>query len=719
MGNISSGRQCAVNDALYEIMDYPTIENDRGTIITKAKPWEFCPNVPANLLGDKPNYLKWRGNKDTKHMLFFAAEGVSADVRVNKNTNPVRSLFAIVADYDFAITADMEANIKKAAIKPTWMSHTFSGGRRLVWEFEGPVPFDTQIQKAFYDVVLEELSVDKLLPGLDVDSSWGKATRGFDVGHTWTRYSDDVISTNIVSGWLLNAVKRVGFHTGETNIPLDTVKAEIDKRWPNVWSGDFVVNARGPVFWEGRHNPSSAVVMENGMFAFSSHKMFHSWRDILGAQWTDQFVQDKIGSAIANVYYDSQHYWRKFNDNAWMPCNRDEMAIWLVQNRNLMGKPDDRGKSEMKSALDFVHNERRIDGVSPSLFDSRETFEFMGRRLLNIARSRALQPATETGKWGENFPWIGEFLTTGFGDEQLAYYIAWAKRFYGSALAGDLQQGQSIFIVGDVNAGKTLMATHIIAPLVGGFGDASDYISEGKEFNKALVHKALWLIDDASIAINQQVREKFGERIKRLVANPTMVYRQMYQDGELTRWIGRLLILLNADAHSIKLIPDLSASLEDKIMIFRMGQPSKPYPPNHILEPIIAAELPHLARYLVDMETPAHVVRNDRFGVVGYIDKDTRSQALFSSGVGGALEIIDLWFKRSSEDPDATWQGTITEWFFQAQSDPDLRPMLSKYNTVTMGKRFAEASTMDDTGISITNKNGRHGTIYLIKRQRE
>ncbi len=695
-------------------MTLPCISNDRSTEVWPGKPWEYTPTIPKNLLNDKAKFLKWRGDEETQHMLFLGSEGVVPTVRPNNETNPVRRLVAIIADYDAKIGPEMEKTLDKAPVVPNWISETYSGGRRLVWLFEEPVTFDHALTKAFYKLAARALQLPKLLPGLDETSY--NSTRAFDVGTNWRQLNTKLLSKNTVQFWLFEAAKQTGFKTEDTEIPLDVVKAEIDKKWPGQWTGAFEVGARGPVFWEGRNNPSAAVVMENGIVAFSSHKLFHSWRDILGSAFVQQFTENKIGAVIDNVWFDGQKYYRRFNDDRWMTVAKEDFAKWLkiqgLDGRDLNGEP-----SEILQAEVYVQEHSRIDGIAPFLFNDQTIVEYSGQRLLNTSRVTALQPSTETGKWGEKFPFIAKMLDSQFGEEQMPYWLGWMKRLYCSSLAGRLEKGQAVFLVGPVNSGKTLIGQHIVGPLVGGCADASDYIAGDSDFNKHLIPTALWVIDDGKVAADNRTRSKFGEMVKRIVANPQMIYRAMYNDAQMINWNGRLLVTLNADSYSILMVPNLATSMEEKVMIFKIDKPKKAWPTSAKLESTIAAELPHFARFLVDMELPKHVIGESRLGIQSFVHEEIRYLSMHASGVGDLMESIELWKGRTTHKEEP-WEGTYMEWYAEMLSDEVLRSMVSKQSPRAIGLRFAEAAQVRDSGITVIKQsNAQSRIVYRISRK--
>lgn len=699
------------------------IKNDSATLVAPCEPWNFTPSVPE--FEKKGDYIKWRGSESTDHLLFTGAEGTNVDLRPNKKTNPIRRLHALIADYDSEITDAMEAAVElnaPADLRPTWISKTFSGGRRLVWLFEAPLPFDDVLSKRFLEVAGRELHVSSLLPGID-SPSWLSSYKFYDVGTGWRRIIGKVIPSKVLHFWLTEASKRTDWSkVGELHIPLSDIEEQLHKQFPGAWSGEFTVGARGPVFWEGRQNPTSAVVTEAGMIAFSSHKLFHTWGEIFGAGFIKKYQADKIGAAVMDVHWDGHKYYRKLK-GAWAGWGKEDFAEHLCVNFKL---DSSRGKNETASetseAMVFIRENRQVDGLIPRLFDPRDIIAVSGKTYLNCARAKPIQPHEEPQEWGKKFPWCARFLEMRFSEHEMQILLAWWKRFYCSALQGDLLKGQTLFIVGGVNLGKTLFSYHMIGASVGGAADASAHITKGTEFNKELFEVGLRCIDDGEVASDVASHRKFSEAVKRMVANPTMVYRAMYRDAQSITYNGRLLITLNDDAYSLQMIPDLEISMEEKILVLKFLQAPLIFPPKWELENTIASELPYLLRWLVDWEVPAEVKGDNRLGVRAYINEELRGRAMHSGQAGYLLEIIELWVKRNGFESDSDyWTGSASEWFTQVASDDTLKHLVTKFTPRVIGKHFAEASRIQGSGVEVLTSDQKRGNTYkiLVKRDRE
>lgn len=697
------------------------MKNNTAQQVFECRPFEFVPSIPESALASKRAFTEWRNHPATEHLVYSLSEPLNPAIRVSKN-NPLRKLHGICADFDAHITDENCRTVLDRCpvdLRPTWLSRTFSGGVRLIYEFENPIPLEIgDLAKQFLKIAFSELRIKKIFPGID-DSAFFDLSKYYDCGKNWQKLGDNEIATSILHLWLVEASRKVSWSNfNEIHIPIERIAEEVEKQYPGRWKGPFEVGARGVTFFRpDATNPTSAIITEAGVITFSSDKLFYSWSEILGANFVKKFQADRIGAAVEGVWFDGNMYYRKIN-GAYHHMAKEDFVKYLCAVKGLSRIPAKDGVSETMRAEVFVQEHRRVDGLIPRLFDPRDTIEYGGKIYLNCARVKCIQPAEERQEWGVNFPWLAKFFEMRFSPFERDVQFAWWKRFYCSALAGDLLKGQTLFIVGDVEIGKTLYAHKIIGASVGGSADASAHITKGSEFNKELFEVALRCIDDGEVASDAAAHRRFSEAVKRQAANPTMAYRAMYRDAQSITYNGRLLVTLNDDAYSLQMIPDLEMSMEEKVIVlkFRGKKGDYNFPPKYVLEPTIEAELPFLLRWLCDWKVPDEIVGGNRFGVCSYINEELRGKALNSGQAGDLLELIDTWIKRC--DPARrgnVWKGSATEWIAEVSSQDDaLGRLLSKFTVRQIGKKFMEATRIRGSRISIGGKDDRRGNIYEI-----
>lgn len=709
------------------------LPNNSATKVTPCEPWTFVSKAPPEVMESKQLFSQWRLLPSSEHLVYSGTEGVNAGMRASKQ-NPIRKLHAIIADFDSNLTDETCATVLERCVidlRPTWISRSFSGGARLIWVFDEPLPMEVGIlTKQFLKVVARELHLGKILPGID-EPAFSDLTKFYDVGRDWKKLGDYTLSANVLNFWLTEASKKTRWEDGdEILIPIEAVAEEVEKQYPGRWDGPFEVGRRGVVFFNMEsQNPTAAVVTEAGMICFGEDQLFHPWSKIFGGSFVRKFQMDKIGAAIANVWYDGKAFYKKSSFGVWEPHQKEDF-IAMLKVKHGVDAAKDRGEvaSEMDRALVYVQEHKRVSGVLPKVFDAQELLYFNGRRFLNCAAVRAMEPAETKQEWGQNFPWLAEFFDTCFDpapvpcvDRRRApqpaktIFFAWLKRFYGSAFAGALTKGQALFLAGGVDRGKTLLSTQIIGRLVGGSSDASDFLNTTSSFNKELLEVGLWQIDDGVASQDPMAHQKFSEMVKRSVANPTFSYHRKYSDAQRVDWFGRVVVTFNDDASSVRIMPNLDQSIEDKLIVLLFAEGTRQFPDWHEMDDTLTNELPFFARWLLDWETPAEIFGNKRFGINSYIQEDLRTKSLHAGGVSDLLELIELWIQRAQphEKHGDFWQGSASAWMAEVGSDDALKPLIGKFTVKQLGRKFVEAARLRNSKVSVASEEG-HGNIYRI-----
>lgn len=708
--------------------------NTVATQVYPCEPWNFEPSIPPEVLASKIEFAKWRSQPSSEHLVYTAYEGVNPNIRVNNKTNPVRKMHAIVMDYDALITDTERQTILDrcpADMRPNWLSRSFSKGVRLVYLFEEPLAMECgPLTEQFLKIAYKELRLQKLFAGPD-EGAFQNVSLHYDVGYDWQKIDEKPLASNLLNYWLTEASKKTKWHSlGELSIPIEKVAAEVNRQFPGRWEGEFEVGNRGVVFFDpSSKNPTAAIVTDAGMMCFGQAQSFYPWAQIFGGSFVREFQADKIGAAVNKVWYDGRAYYMKSAYGVWEPHSREDFAIKLKVNHGIDAAKQGREvASEMDRTLNYVLENRRVSGVVPKVYDKEEILYFNGRRFLNCAAVTTMEPSDNKVEWGENFPWLANFLDTCWDAalvpcitpgkpamDAKTIFLAWWKRFYCTAHAGDLKKGQALFLAGGANRGKSLLAT-IIGHSVGGSADASDFLNSSTSFNKELLEVGLWCIDDGVASQDPQAHLKFSEMIKRAVANPRFNYHVKYRDAQSMEWHGRVVTTLNDDASAIRILPQLDDNIIDKLIVLAFADTARQFPDWHELRDIIASELPFLLRWLIEWTPPAEVMGEKRFGVNSYIHEELRAKSMHAGGVSDLLEIVELWIKRrevTKANDGKAWRGTATEWLAALSADDALARLAGKFTVRQLGKKFVEASRLRGSRIKVlSGKN--HGNIYEI-----
>jgi hypothetical protein len=651
-------------------MKYRYLKNLRGQA-TKVFEDPAAQTFSAPEFKSKADYRAWCAETSTDHCFYSLAEGDNPSVRISED-NPVNKIYGFVADYDAPVDHDKlkELIIERGhgAPLPTWATKTRSGYARLVWEFAEPLPIHPHLAEPFLKRLSDMLRASMLLGGFDRTSL--KVSQYFEFGSDWVQLGDRLTETQ-VRVVLLKTANDTPVSSGDSNIPLEEVRTELEKKFPGRWVGEFEVGARGPLFWIADGiDREGCQVREDGMVCYSDRagKGFVGWREIFGRKFVEKFEEKKMSTLLDQYWFNGRSFYKLLH-NSPVSLPKEQLLLELKKAGFAPRPKKNQTLSEMESALLTISNDCRVDEVAPVIFAAERVVSFNGFRLLNNSKAVPVQPDADGDP--KLWPWLHDFLTPMFapddeGDETLSYFLAWFQRLYAAVLAHRLDQGQLLILLGPTGRGKTLLTNKIVGGAVGGFSDASAYLAGATAFNKDLCGSAAWVIDDQTAAATYADQRKFVELTKRCVANPRLEYHAKYADAIPLPWAGRVMMSLNLDAQSLAALPTLDSSNRDKIIALRVSESHKPkFGSNRQVEETIAKELPHFLRWLLDWQPPKRVVASSRFGVATYVDSFIEAAAYDNSSRSAIAEMVEFFAKRVRDTLNKScWRGTLTE--FQA-----------------------------------------------------
>lgn len=618
---------------------------------------------------NKADYREWCSNSNTDHIFYSCVEGRAPSKRVS-NDNPAHKIHGVVADYDSPLDwksfRNKLANACVGIPLPTWASRTQSGYLRLVWEFDSSIPIDPSMYDSFMGYINKSLKMDKLFAGFDKTSL--KPNQYFELGEDWIK-TGDATPTDVVHACLSKAVSSKPPESSDTSVPIDVVAPEVESRFPNRWFGEFEVGARGPLFWiDDGIDRDGCQVVEDGVVCYSDRagKGFMSWGDIFGSSFVKDYETKKLSTLLDEYWFNGKTFFKLLYGNA-VSIPKEQLLLELRQAGFSVRVRRGRAISEVEEAVLTVSNNNRIDEIAPVVFSSDRIVSYNATRILNCSNLVPVEPDSDgdPSKWPFLHQWLNQLFVNSSKNSALDYFYSWMQRFYTAVLDRVPLQGQALLLVGPTGRGKSLLSNKIISGLVGGFSDASDYLSGQTKFNKDLGRVASWVIDDTTSAASFQDQRRATELLKRAVANPRVEYMAKYADAMSIPWTGRVILSLNMDANSLSVIPSLDTSNRDKLMALLISNKStNSFPANSQLEATIEQELPHFGKFLLDWKVPEEVEDVGRFGVQSYIDPTIADAAYDNSSRSSIAELVEFFAKRCREiHPDMDrWSGTLTEF---------------------------------------------------------
>jgi hypothetical protein len=703
-------------------MKYKYIKNLRAKACTECDDMSQISADPKPKFKSKAFFREWCAKKTTKHVFFSLAEGRNPRARI-EGENKVSKIYGINADFDAPVdwlNVDDIIAAKSVKCMPSFRSKTNSGYIRLAYEFEECASIHHTLYAQFMKELKSILQFDKVFAGYDTKSE--NASQYFELGEDWVKLGGKVPSA-IVQTAIFKAAKAKPPQSSDTSIPMEVIATEVEKRFPNRWVGDFELGSRGPLFWiDDGIDREGCKVYEDGMVVYSDRDYgWKTWRDIFGPDFVKEYEQQKMGDLLDEYWFNGKQFFKLLHGTS-KPIPRDQLVLELRQ-RGFRFKPR-KGEniSEVENSILVISNQNRIDEIAPVVFRRhKRVVSFNGLRILNSATVEPINPA-EDGDFS-NWPFLREFFDQFFEDSTNVktkyYFFAWFQRFYKAFLNNKEDQGQACILVGPAKRGKTLLSNKIIAAAVGGYADASDYLSGGTKFNKDLGRAAAWVIDDTVSAASFQDQRKATELIKRGVANPKIQFMAKYADAVTLPWAGRIIVSLNDDANSMSVIPTLDSSNKDKIMAFKVCSEPFHFPNKETLEETITRELPHFLKWLHDWKPPSEVLDDDRFGVVSFIDKSIAYAAYDNSSRSQVAELVDFFAKacRTQNSELRQWRGTITEFQVAIHAYNNGRSLgaSNKLEFVRNGLSHLEDAGRSNTGIRPIRSIGKgSGKVWII-----
>jgi hypothetical protein len=697
---------------------YLSLPNLSATDVRIEEPAEWPPELEGSLsFPTKEDFRTWSVQSTTDHIFYSLTEGVSTRIRVNVHDNPAHILHGFVADYDGSgiVIPDLIARCRSLPerIRPTWVTETYSHKARVIWEFLEPVQLtgDRKHDDKFLRLLGKELRVEKLAPGLD-DASYDTKMY-WEFGRAWHSIGGKIARDVTFANWLsvIEKMKFEGSDHGDTTIPIEVVAAQLEKRYPSFrsrWVGDFVPGSRGPLFWiDDGIDRVGCVVTDVGVRAFSTRasKGLMTWSDLLGSEFVKEFQQKRLSDAAGETYYEtgSSTYCIRVADE-WRRYSKEDLLMRLkvagISHRLKQGKT----ATDAEQVLTMVQETRRVDGQGPFLFNENPVVNFNGFKMLNTAASNSvMKPAADgdPAKW----PWLSEFFENIFEDvpqndcHPREFFFAWLQRFWRSGLNCEPRLGQLGVLAGKPSRGKSFLGVAVLRRIMGGAVDASNYLLEGKGFNRELGASPIWNVDDAKSTATFNDHKRFSEMLKKHAASPELVFHPKYMDAVTLPWYGRIFITCNDDSDSLSILPTLDGSILDKLHLFRCHATWKAnFGTLKENDEMLSRELPHFLAWLDAWTPPDGVIdaKNPRYGVVSYHHPALVESARDSSPDHRFVEILEAWRESlvdmHTKGKPTIWLGSCTDLIRAVNSDQSLAPLMRNYSPVAVGRILTKIS---------------------------
>lgn len=695
-------------------MEYPgwqrlTVKSEERS--TPVIPWEWT--TSAENVNKVKSVTKARRKETIDQCgwnIYSVARGEITDC-ILTNDNQCNSLGGVVLDYDARFNESYLFKQLKTLDKrhqPQFVEESLSGNLRLFWKFNDWIPVvNTKHATAFLEFFGKMVKADKLHPGFD-RSSYNPCQRWTN-GYEWLEATGpDNVSDETLASILHKAAKSLEVKRS-TEIDLKLIKEEIDRRWPGRWDGEFKIGSRGIRFWDEQADNSHGVyVKSEGVVCVTGDKAWVSWEEIFGRDWVQKHREEVIGKAVSNIYFDGQKYWR-VQSGIWRESDRADTLLHL-QNQGFSNRT---GKGETVSAagriLNQIQEQRRVDFAVPIVNRRPGIVKHEGNRILNTTRLEPLH-AADHGTF-EECTFIWPFLNNLFADgtKALPHFLAWLQRAYVALINGRTRLGQSVFICGPRNNGKTLTSMAIVKPLLGGrSANPYQYFVGETTFNSDLFESYYWALDDAE-SPREGAKAGMLSKIKGVVVNRQHQYHRKFGAKTVLPWQGRFLCTHNDDPASVAMLPEVNENTVDKLMFFRTQPYVGDFPNEDDLDEMIEKDLPLFARALIDYSPPAGVLNNSRVGVQSYFDPKVMEMSQQQQPQYNFAEILQTWLRECDKEE---FEGTVADILGEMHNSPTVSKLATDYKPYWAHKHLTALARSDSNGV--TKLDGKR-RVFLIK----
>lgn len=407
-------------------------------------------------------------------------------------------------------------------------------------------------------------------------------------------------------------------------------------------------------------------------------------------------AEDSVNSPYV---YDGSQFWTKNSRGDWVSLNQSQFETFL-RSKGIRKFSEGEGLSPLDIEVQRVLIEERVDFVGPLAGYRKGLQDFQGSRLLITRELPLIEP-----RKGE-FPVFAAFLEGLLVQrnednnevllDQRPYFNGWLQHSLKALYNGQISNGVCMVLAGEAGCGKTLLKEFTRLMMGGKEAYPYGWMTNRDNFNKSLTEAALWVVDDERSNTHTLERLKFGDEIKKLVANAAMNVRGMHKESLTLAPLRRLVICVNNEPEKLMILPPLDDDIHDKITVLRCSSFDFPMPTRtesekrHFWESI-AAELPAYIHYLIhEWELPEDMY--GRFGCVHFQHPDISNELMDVGPEGELLALIDRNF--FTEDFHAeSWEGSASD-MYRALTDEDNNLTRSERGRVPVaswiGKRLSK-----------------------------
>jgi len=695
-----------------EFLNFFVGDNLMARSLTEAAPWDFDP--PAETFEKMKTISKDLRRKrmvdsNTKWQVYSAIRAHNWRARVSKD-NPPQALHGIVCDYDTVMNDEMVKSLIEQMpenLRPNFIETSLSGKKRLIWVFERSLMVHSfAYAKALLDECVKVMHLDTLLPGYDSKST--EPSQLWTNGVEWQPYKETPLSAEFVFGVDTKVNKRSELF-GISEIPMEIIAAAVKEKFPNGWTGDFVLDAKGKRFWDPKaDNPTGCQVKPDGMRCFTGPKSFVPWSEIFSAAWVDEQKVMNLGRAGAAFVFDGKDYFECKGPKTWFKMQEHAVARALQDNGLSATVKKGQTISEVQKVMRHIEHTNRVSSAAPYINRPSGVFtKSSGERILNLANLRPVMPAAGlSGNVEQDCEWIEKIhrgMLIGPDKNDTPYHVTTARlqRLARNIFQHESNMGQIIFLCGPAGVGKTLWTVRVVAGMFGGkFANPTKLLMGETDFSDDVWDSPVHLMNDEEAPKDHQ-RDVFLQKLKAAVVNPEQKYHAKYGKPANVEWCGGTFITLNNDPAAVGVLPEVNEYTHDKFCFMQAYPPAEPWPEHTILEAHIARELPAYVHYLLNVYEAPEKVRdpnNNRIGVKSWFDPALLASSQHQTPAHGLKELLQLWLTTAADGIEE-WEGTPTRLISDLSMYEDMKPHVNKLTQRRVSANLTTLARLAGSGV--------------------
>jgi len=318
-------------------------------------------------------------------------------------------------------------------------------------------------------------------------------------------------------------------------------------------------------------------------------------------------------------YPPSEKYYVQDEFGEYVPYTKTTLKL-ILKSWGMRGRAnDDENMSPIDSLVADVSYAKAVAYAGRLAGIKTGCYLMNGRRVLVTSDPKIIK-----GK-PRKYPMIQSVVDQLFGwgeIDQRPLVYGWLKMARKAVVTAFPMPGQALVLAGPRNAGKNLFQD-LITEMLGGRAEKPYRYMVGKsEFNGDLFGAEHLCIADEVPFFDMPSRRVFGSKIKDICVNSLQSCHGKHKEALTLFPIWRLTISVNDEPENLIMLPPLEESIEDKIMLLKVGKAIMPMDSNSPQSRMdfwkeLRAELPGFIYFVEDYEIPEEL-KESRFGIKAF-----------------------------------------------------------------------------------------------------